>query len=204
MHCALPEAWRSKSPASARQAEVRAYIAIGSNIDPAENVRLAVQRLAKQARLTGISMVYRTAALGRPGLTQENQPPYYNCVAEIETETSPLELKRGLLRSIENSLGRIRSADKFAARTIDLDLIVYGDRVMDEAGLKLPDPEIMERPFLAIPLYELAPDMVLAGSKRRIAEIAAGMALDGMQPLKDYVRQLRKAIEEEGAAEFRP
>lgn len=203
MRCALPGASRSKLPASARQVEVRAYIAIGSNIDPAENVRLALQRLAKQACLTGISMVYRTAALGLPGLPQENQPPYYNCVAEIETGIPPLELKRGLLCSIENSLGRIRSADKFAARTIDLDLIVYGDRVMDEAGLKLPDPEILERPFLAIPLYELVPDMVLAGSNRRIAEIAAGMSPDGMQPLRDYARQLRKVMEER-AAELRP
>ncbi len=166
---------------------VRAYIAIGSNIDPAANVRLAIQSLAKQAHLTGISMVYRTAALGRP-----EQPPYYNCVAEIETEIPPLELKRGLLRSIENSLGRIRSADKFAARTIDLDLIVYGDRVMDEAGLKLPDPEIVERPFLAIPLCELAPDMALAG--RRIAEIAAGMAQGGMYPLPDYARHLQEEL----------
>ncbi len=167
----------------------RAYIAIGSNINPADNVRLALQSLAKHVHLTGISMVYRIAALDRP-----EQPPYYNCVAEIETEVPPLELKRGLLRSIEDILGRKRSADKFAARTIDLDLIVYGDWVMDEESLKLPDPEIMERPFLAIPLFELAPDMVLAGSNRRIAEIAAQLHQSSMQPLKDYARQLQQTL----------
>lgn len=174
---------------------MRAYIAIGSNIDPAANVRRAIRSLAQEANLTGISMVYRTDALKRPDdPSQASQPPYYNCVAEIETEVPPLELKRGLLRSIEDSLGRKRSADKFAARTIDLDLIVYGDWVMDAEGVKLPDPEIMERPFLATPLFELAPDMVLAGSNRRIAEIAAQLQQSGMQPLKDYARQLQEML----------
>ncbi|HEY5993123.1 MAG TPA: 2-amino-4-hydroxy-6-hydroxymethyldihydropteridine diphosphokinase [Gallionellaceae bacterium] len=176
---------------------VRAYIAIGSNIEPDANVRRAIQSLAQQVQLVGISKVYRTVALNRP-----EQEPYYNCVVAIETGLPPLELKRGLLRAIENSLGRVRSADKFAPRTIDLDLIVYGDGVLDEAGLKLPDPEIMERPFLAIPLFELAPDLVLAGSGQPIAKIAAGMAQDGMQPLHDYARSLLEALGQ-GAAGYR-
>lgn len=178
---------------------MRAYIAIGSNINPADNVRLAIQSIAQQAHLTGISMVYCTPALGRAGRPLESLPPYYNCVAEIETETPPLELKRGLLRSIEDGLGRIRSTDKFAPRTIDLDLIVYGDWVLDEVGLKLPDPDIMERPFLAIPLCELAPNLVLAGSNQSIAKIAGGMKQDGMQPLKDYARQLRETLKQDTA-----
>ncbi len=176
---------------------VRAYIAIGSNIDPAANVRLALLSLANQAHLTGISMVYRTAALGRP-----EQLPYYNCVAEIETEMPPLQLKQTLLRTIENDLGRIRKADRFASRTIDLDLIVYGDQEVEDEGLRLPDPEIMERPFLAIPLYELAPDLVLAGSSRPIAEIVAKMEPGSMLPLEEYARELQEALKL-GAAELR-
>lgn len=165
----------------------RAFIGIGSNIEPAENVRAAIHSLVRQTRLVGISMVYSTAALGRP-----EQPPYYNCVVEIETEAPPAELKHGLLRAIENNLGRKRTADKYAPRTIDLDLLVYGDLALDAEGIRLPDPDILERPFLAIPLFELAPDMVLAGYGLYIGEIAARFSQDGMKPLKDYVKLLRE------------
>lgn len=167
----------------------RAFIGIGSNIDPAENVQAAIRSLAQKTHLVGISMVYCTDALDRP-----EQPPYYNCVVEIETEAPPTEVKHGILRTIENNLGRKRTEDKYAPRTIDLDLIVYGDLTMDAEGIKLPDPEILERPFLAIPLFELAPDMVLAGYGLRIGEIAAKLPLDGMKPLKDYVKLLREEM----------
>lgn len=168
---------------------MRAFIGIGSNIDPAENVQAAIRSLAQKTHLVGISMVYCTDALDRP-----EQPPYYNCVVEIETEAPPTEVKHGILRTIENNLGRKRTEDKYAPRTIDLDLIVYGDLTIDAEGIKLPDPEILERPFLAIPLFELAPDMVLAGYGLRIGEIAAKLPLDGMKPLKDYVKLLREEM----------
>jgi len=167
----------------------RAFIGIGSNIDPAENVQAAIRSLAQKTHLVGISMVYCTDALDRP-----EQPPYYNCVVEIETEAPPAEVKHGILRTIENNLGRKRTEDKYAPRTIDLDLIVYGDLTMDAEGIKLPDPEILERPFLAIPLFELAPDMVLAGYGLSIGEIAAKLPQDGMKPLKDYVKLLREEM----------
>ncbi len=163
----------------------RAFIGIGSNIEPAKNVRAAVLSLAQQTRLLGISTVYRTDALDRP-----EQPPYFNCVVEIETEALPAEVKHGLLRPIEHSLGRRRTSDKYAPRTIDLDLIVYGDWAMDAEGIKLPDPDVLVRPFLATPLCELAPDLVLAG--RRIGEIAAKLPRDGMEPLSDYSRSLKE------------
>lgn len=168
---------------------VRAFVAIGSNIDPAGNVRAALRSLARQTQLVGISTVYRTAPLDRP-----EQPPYYNCVAEIETTLPPLEVKRSLLRPIEDALGRRRSADKYASRTIDLDLIVYGSVNMEVGGLKLPDPEIRERPFLAIPLFELAPELVLAGHQRRIAEIASALGRNGMEPLTQYTRLLKEEL----------
>ena len=175
----------------------RAFIAIGSNIDPAANVRLAIQSLAQQTDLIGVSTVYRTDALDRPDAPEpREQPPYYNCVVEIETGVPPLDLKQGLLRPIEDSLGRIRGDDKFAPRTIDLDLIVYGDMVVDDGGVTLPDPEIAERPFLAIPLFELAPGLVLAGSNRPIADIVLGMAQGGMQPLQEYTQRLREELEQ--------
>lgn len=168
---------------------MRAYIGIGSNIEPARNVIVAVRSLAQQTRVTGISTVYCTDALDRP-----EQPHYYNGVVEIETEVSPVEVKHGILRLIEKSLGRKRSEDKYAPRTIDLDLIIYGNLAMDEGDIKLPDPEILERPFLAIPLFELAPDLVLAGYNLRVSEIAARFQKSGMRPLEDYTRVLRKKL----------
>jgi dihydroneopterin aldolase/2-amino-4-hydroxy-6-hydroxymethyldihydropteridine diphosphokinase len=167
----------------------RAFIGIGSNIEPAKNTIVALRSLARQTHVTAVSMVYCTSALGRP-----EQSDYFNCVAEIETDAPPAELKRGILRTIETKLGRERSDDKYAPRTIDLDLIIYGDLVVDEEGIKLPDPDIMERPFLAIPLFELAPDLVLAGYNLRIGEIAARIQQEGMRPLEDYTRLLRKKL----------
>lgn len=165
----------------------RAFIGIGSNIEPEKNVRAAIRSLAQQTRVVGISMVYCTGALNRP-----EQPHYFNCVVEIETEAPPAEVKHGILRPIENSLGRKRSADKYAPRTIDLDLLIYGDLVMDAEDIRLPDPEILQRPFLAIPLLELAPDLLLAGYNLRIGEIAARLPQDGMRSLEDYTRLLRE------------
>lgn len=165
----------------------RAFIAIGSNIDPEKNVRDAIRCLGRRTRLIAISMVYRTDALGRP-----EQPHYYNCVVEINTGISPTEVKQALLHGIEQKLGRERTEDKYAPRTIDLDLIVYDDLVMETENLRLPDPQILERPFLAIPLLELAPGLELAAFNLHIGEIAARLPQDGMKPLKDYTRLLRE------------
>jgi len=165
----------------------RAFIGIGSNIEPAKNVRAAIRSLAQQAQVVGISTVYRTDALGRP-----EQHTYYNCVVEIETDLAPRELKFRLLRSIESELGRTRSSDKFAPRTIDLDVILYDELVMTTPDLALPDPDIPQRPFLAIPLHELAPGLVLPGSGLRIQEAAAALSPNAMKPLAAYTEHLRK------------
>ncbi|HET7832022.1 MAG TPA: 2-amino-4-hydroxy-6-hydroxymethyldihydropteridine diphosphokinase [Gallionella sp.] len=167
----------------------RAFIGIGSNIEPDKNVRAAVRSLVRQVHLVGVSTVYFTDALGCP-----EQPPYFNCVVQIETSLSPMQVKHGVLRPIEDQLWRRRTEDKYAPRTIDLDLIVYGDLAMDEDGLRLPDPDILERPFLAASLLELAPDLVLAGYGLRIGDVAARLQQDGMQPLRDYSWLLKEEM----------
>lgn len=165
----------------------RAFIGVGSNIEPEHNIRAAILRLAQDTRLLGLSMVYRTEALSRP-----EQPSYLNCVAEVETEALPLEVKHAILRPIENSLGRRRSDDKYASRTIDLDLIVYDDLVLDAPGMRLPDPDILVRPFLAIPLFELAPELVLPGLGLPIRDVAAGLSSEAMMPMEQFAMRLRK------------
>ena len=167
----------------------RAFVSIGSNIDPEINVRSAVLRLRITARVKAISTVYRTEPVGPPG-----QPSFYNCVVEIETDLAPRDLKFRLLRRIESELGRTRGSDKFAARTIDLDLILYDDLVMTAEDLTLPDPDILHRPFLAVPLQELAPGLVLPGSGLHISEAVLAQPRTGMAPLENYTERIRKEI----------
>jgi len=167
----------------------RAFVSVGSNIKPAQNVRQAILRLALQTRIVAVSTVYCTGAVGRP-----EQPPYYNCVAEIETEAPPLVLKQQVLRRIEADLGRERGDDKYAPRTIDLDLVVYDDLVIETDDLTLPDPQIVRRPFLAIPLCELAPGLTLPGLNRSMEEVAAALPRNSMKPLENYTLHLRREI----------
>lgn len=168
---------------------VRAFISIGSNIDPEHNVRESILRLGSAVQVKAISTVYRTEPVGSPG-----QPSFYNCVAEIETDLAPRDLKFRLLRRIEHELGRTRGSDKFAARTIDLDLILYDDLVMAGEDLTLPDPDIQHRPFLAIPLQELDPELVLPGSGMRISQVVSAQPRMDMMPLEKYTERLRKEI----------
>lgn len=164
----------------------RAYIGIGSNIDPERNMREAVKLLAAEVALLDLSTVYLTQPFGRP-----DQPSYYNCVAAIETELPPRDLKQKVLRGIESRLGRTRSSDAYAPRTIDLDLILYGEMVLHENELELPDPDIVSRSFLAAGLLELAPGLELPGSKRTISEIANRLKDPAMRPLASYTALLK-------------
>ena len=167
----------------------QAFVSIGSNIDPEENVSKAIGLLKKQARIIGISTVYLTEPVERP-----DQPSYYNCVVAIDTPLPPLELKQTVLRRIEDGLGRVRTEDRFAPRTIDLDLLLYGDVVMKTGEIVLPDPEIRNRPFLAGPLYELSPSLILPDSKEPVAAIAARMRGSDMKPLFTYTNRLIREI----------
>jgi dihydroneopterin aldolase/2-amino-4-hydroxy-6-hydroxymethyldihydropteridine diphosphokinase len=164
----------------------RAFVSVGSNIDPENNVRKAVRLLGIEVHIQALSTVYLTEPIGRP-----EQPFYYNCVIEIETPLQPLELKRSVLRRIEGELGRTRGGDKLAPRVIDLDLILYDDIILAEEELTLPDPDILRRPFLVMALYELAPDLILPGTSSRIADAAATLPRDTMKPLESYTAVLR-------------
>lgn len=163
----------------------RAFVAVGSNIEPEANLRRALRLLGQRHRPVAVSTVYRTPPLGRP-----EQPDYLNCVVEVETEAEPEELKQEL-RRIEQELGRVRGADRYAARTIDLDLIAYEGMQVRTPDLVLPDPEIGGRPFVALPLAELAPDLALPGIGGDAAAVAARFTGDDMAPLTEYTESLR-------------
>ncbi len=166
-----------------------AFIAVGSNIDPEENVRKAIRLLVSRTRVLGISTAYLTEPEGRP-----EQPPFYNLVVEIETELPPQELKYGVLRRIEADLGRKRTEDKWAPRRIDLDLILYNDLALETEDLTLPDPQILHRPFLAIPLGELSPDLILPGFGLSIGQVKARLKPTGMKSMHKFTELLRKEV----------
>lgn len=167
----------------------QAFVAVGSNIDPEKNVLEALCLLAGSCRVTGISTVYRTDPDGRP-----HDPPYYNCVVRVETVLSPVEFKLSVLRRIEDGLGRVRTPDRSDNRTIDLDLILFGSATVSSPALTIPDPDIQARPYLIIPLSELAPGLVIPGKSRSIEELAASMEALPMERLTRYTELLKKVV----------
>ena len=167
----------------------RAFIGIGSNIDPEKNIRQALRQLAQAVPLTAISTFYREPAIERP-----DEPAFYNGVVAIETRLPPMRLKQDVLRRIEADLGRLRSSDKYASRPIDLDLLLYDDCVLSNNQLILPDPDILERAFVAIPLCELAPDLLLPGSGLPICRVAERFAAEDLERLPEYTRLLRNEL----------
>jgi 2-amino-4-hydroxy-6-hydroxymethyldihydropteridine diphosphokinase len=171
----------------------RAFIAVGSNIEPERNVLEGLRTLAREVRLLGISTLYRTPPLERP-----EQEPFINGVVEVCTDLSPEGL-RELLRTVEQQLGRVRTADKHAARTLDLDLIVYDGLLRRGPELTLPDPDVYRRPFVAIPLAQLAPDLVLPDTGRRAGDLAAALVATQMTALLDYTRKVRTEVLHEHA-----
>jgi len=167
------------------------YVGIGSNIQPRANVRRAVEALASRERLTGLSTFYLTDPVGAAGTER-----FVNGVARIETARAAAEV-RAALSSIESELGRRRSTDPNAARRIDLDLLLLGERVEADpaAGSPLPHPDVETRAFVVLPLLELAPELVLPDSGRRLAEIAAAFRGAVGTPLVGFTCELRRSTD---------
>ncbi|MHB9036300.1 MAG: 2-amino-4-hydroxy-6-hydroxymethyldihydropteridine diphosphokinase [Armatimonadota bacterium] len=162
-----------------------AYIGVGSNIEPERNILAALRVLALKTRLVAVSTFYGTEAIGPPG-----SPMFYNGVAKIETDLTPRELKFGVLKAIEVSLGRKRSGDKFAPRTIDLDLLLYDDLTVRENDLVIPDPDIGDREFVAKPLLELDPNVVMPDTGVRLADVLNATHISVMSPLTEFTTKL--------------
>jgi 2-amino-4-hydroxy-6-hydroxymethyldihydropteridine diphosphokinase len=166
---------------------VRAFIAVGSNVEAERNVADALESLGQRVRIVAVSLFYWTPALGAP----DSSPDFLNGVVEIETELGPRELKQNVLLEVEDELGRERGAEKSAPRTIDLDLVLHGEVVCKEKGLDLPAPEILERPFVALPLLELEPKLVLPGADRPLSELVRGLSSSEMAPAESFNAGLR-------------
>jgi len=129
------------------------YLGLGSNLgNRAANLRMALRYLPPLARVEEVSSLYETAPLGG-----EEQPPFYNAVCRISAGLGPEALLRHL-KQIEFAIGR-RPAPRWGPRPIDLDILLYGDQVLNQEGLVIPHPLLVERAFVLVPLAEIAPHL---------------------------------------------
>lgn len=142
---------------------MRAYVALGSNQgDPQGQVRAALDALdaLHDTRLLRHSALYRTPPWG-----VADQPDFINAVAELDTRLAPMALMQALL-DIEQRAGRTRAGRRWGPRTLDLDLLLYDDRMLDEPDLTVPHPRMAERAFVLLPLAELDPQLHIPGQGR--------------------------------------
>jgi 2-amino-4-hydroxy-6-hydroxymethyldihydropteridine diphosphokinase len=172
---------------------VAAYVAVGSNIDPRANVVRAVEALAREVALDAVSTFWRTDSIGPDG-RPDGQADFVNGVVRVLARCDARTLKYGILRPIEARLGRAERAlaARYAPRTIDLDLVIFGQAAIDEPGLRIPSPDV-ERPFVAACLLELAPELVLAGSGQALSCLwPGGGSRPGMTVEADLSARLKE------------
>lgn len=158
-------------------AAVTAYIGLGSNLsDPVGQVGQALTELGTLPRseLIGRSALYRTAPVG-----PADQPDYVNAVAGLQTRLSPRELL-GALQEIERQHGRQRDGTRWGPRTLDLDILLYGDQRVDEPGLRIPHPEMARRAFVLVPLADVAPAGIRVPGVGALAELLEGCPREGV------------------------
>jgi 2-amino-4-hydroxy-6-hydroxymethyldihydropteridine diphosphokinase len=156
---------------------LRAYLGLGANLgDPAGQIEAALRAVdtLPATRLITRSALYRSEPLGPAG-----QPDYCNAVCAIDTALAPLALLDAL-QAVEHAAGRLRGAERWSARTLDLDILHLEGLLVDEARLRLPHPELARRNWVLLPLAEIAPELLIPGIGR-VAELAEAIGTRGLQ-----------------------
>lgn len=156
----------------------RALLGLGANLgDRRANMRDALRRLEPACRVVAVSSLYQSAALVPPGEPQG--PDFLNAACEVETELTPQRL-RALGKDIEAAIGR-EPAPRWAARVIDIDILLYGDAVVRDDDLVIPHASMMERHFVVVPLAEIAPDALHPVFGKAIGELAEDVDVAGLE-----------------------
>ncbi len=156
-----------------------AYLSLGSNIRPAENMAAAIALLRRHTTLLALSPVYRTAPQGFA-----RQPAFLNMAAKAHTRRRPAAFRSHVIDRIERELGRVRDPDNInAPRTIDLDLSLWNDESFfyGDKPWAIPDDDILRFAHVAQPLADLAPDYRLPGDGRSLRDIAADLDASGLE-----------------------
>jgi 2-amino-4-hydroxy-6-hydroxymethyldihydropteridine diphosphokinase len=161
-------------------APVRAYVALGGNLG--DVAATFADALAALDALPGTRVAARTSLYRNPPLGDLAQPDYLNAVAAVDTTLPATALLEALL-AIERGLGRTRDpAARWAPRTLDLDLALYGDGIVAAPGLHVPHPRLHERAFVLAPLAEIAPDAVVPG-RGPVRALLAAVDVSALQAL---------------------
>jgi 2-amino-4-hydroxy-6-hydroxymethyldihydropteridine diphosphokinase len=145
----------------------RVYLGVGSNIDPETSICCTIAWLHRRFTIRRCSPIYEGPAVGPPG-----QPDFLNLVVEADTALDPFGVQAEC-RAIEAQLGRVRGEDRYAPRTCDLDLLLHDDLIQDEAGIRLPHPELLQAAHHYVPFCDLAGDLVHPERGRPVRELVA-------------------------------
>ncbi len=145
-----------------------AYLLLGSNIAPEDNLPKAVALLKERIDVRAVSPVYETEPVG-----YTEQPPFLNAAVAVYVTLRPRELKDQVLGPIEDALGRRRTANKNAPRTIDIDIVLYGSEIVSRKGMTIPAPDLLEYAHVARPVADLAPRMLHPETGEALRDIAA-------------------------------
>lgn len=145
----------------------RVFVLLGSNIEKEKNMPTAVSLLRQSCQVVAMSAVYESKPVGL-----QEQPNFWNTAVLLQTPLSPHELREQVLHPIEQQLQRQRTADKNAPRTIDLDIVLFNDQIIDDAQHHIPDPDLLRFAHVAIPVAELAPAMQHPETGEPLAAIA--------------------------------
>ena len=158
---------------------ITAYIGLGSNLaNPVEQIRSARTAITQIAGVQELafSSLYHSLPMG-----PQDQPDYINAVMCVATDLPPIDLLR-CLQSIENAQGRVRKDQRWGARTLDLDVLIYGDQIIELPDLIVPHAGLAERAFVLYPLHEIAPQLLVPG-KGHIADLLAKCPMNGLKRL---------------------
>ena len=153
---------------------MRAYVGLGSNLnDPVTQIKTALVALndIPQTRCVQQSGLYSSAPLALGVAAADQQPDYINAVAALDTRLAPLQLLEEL-QALEQRHGRIRGAEQWGPRTLDLDLLLYADTQWQSRALTVPHPRLHERSFVLYPLFDIAPEIQVPG-QGRVRDLAA-------------------------------
>jgi len=156
------------------------YLSLGSNLgDRSANLRAAIERLGEAGTIRAVSGFYETEPV-----EFRDQPWFLNCVVALETSDSPEALLQRAL-AIEQEMGRLRMKDK-GPRSIDIDILLSGDRVVEERGLKIPHPAMHQRRFVLEPLAEIAPEalhpLLRKTARELLADLPEGQVVRLLEP----------------------
>ena len=156
-----------------------AFIGLGSNLaEPVAQIKSA--RIAIAA-IPGVHELMFSGLYHSLPMGPKDQPDYVNAVMGVSTTLFPMDFLRSL-QTIENNQGRVRKGDRWGARTLDLDILIYGDLIIDLPDLIVPHPGLAERSFVLYPLFEIAPHLFVPG-KGAIADLITQCPLSGLKRL---------------------